>query len=55
MSIVRVRDCANQPVLYCLLFTAKNGCDAIKTNAICKHLKAFPSLQLGDRKNPQVI
>jgi len=42
-------------VLYCLLFAAKTGCDAIKSNAICKHLKAFPSLQLGDWKNPQVI
>jgi len=42
-------------VLYCLLFTAKTGCDAIKNKRHFKHLKAFPSLQLGDRKNPQVI
>jgi len=25
------------------------------SNAFCKHLKAFPSLQWGDRKNPEVI
>jgi len=40
-------------VLYCLL--QKPGAKQQETNAVCKHLKAFASLQLGDRKNPIVI
>jgi len=32
-------------ITYCVvLFAAKTGCEAMKTNTICKHLKAFPSL-----------
>jgi len=37
-------------IVYCLL--QKPGAMQSETNAISKHLKAFPSLQLGDRKNP---
>ena len=33
------------------MFTANTlGCETIKSNAVCKYFKAFPSLQLGDRK-----
>ena len=44
-------------VLYCIVnfFLQKLGAMQLKINAICKHLKAFPSLQLGDRKNPHYI
>jgi len=35
-------------VVYCLL--QKPGAMQQETNTICKHLKAFPSLELGNRK-----
>ena len=34
------------------VFTAKKlGCETIKTNAVCKHSKAFKSLQLGQARS----
>jgi len=46
MTIAGLLYCIN--ALYCLL--QKPGAKQ-KTNAVCKHLKALPSLPLGDRKN----
>ena len=39
-------------VLYCLLFTAKTGCDAIKNKCHLQTLESIPKLAVGRLKKP---
>ena len=36
--------------VYFIFYCKTLVCETVKTNAVCKELRAFPSLQLGDRK-----
>jgi len=38
--------------LYCLLFTAKTGCDAIKSKRHLQTLESIPKLAVGRPKKP---
>jgi len=33
---------------YCIVYFSTPRCETIKTNAVCKELRTFPSLQLRD-------
>jgi len=52
---IRLLQCWYKLLQFILFLLQKPGAMQLKTNAICKHFKLFPNLQLGDRKSPQVI